>query len=311
MPEHNIWLDDETEPGSDALNGAFDGILIGDEACGRSLSSATLLSRLDTIRRSGKKVGLITPYLTPDLERSFMQLLHELVHPTTIVVNDVGALRLVRNSIHIPVIGRLLMRQHSDPVIRSFYRSHPRRIVYHGTERAELEYERPSDSLNSLFTGSAVFSEKTAALLRAEDDVMTVMMDMLPHGIPKRIPLHYRAMLHTGSVLVSVLPCQSCEECPEHEVLLGSTRANVPIYRKRNTCYYKLAECGGDMVIKPGDSVSNDALNDNVLTGAPHMLPLPHPLLHAPVLPLSHLPVNLSVLPSYVTSILADSRTQT
>lgn len=239
--ERCCWI----APGNDILDEGFDRIYIGDETCGSFLASGNFTRQVNAAISSGKRVGIILPYLTPERETQLVRLLNHLAQPVDIVVNDAGAFRIVRQSGHTPIIGRLLARQNTDPAILSFYQSHPGRIVYNGMERAVLEHMRPSQSLTAHLTGSPVFSDETAALFLSGCEKMTVMLDLLPHGMPEKIPKHYTVLLNMGSVLVSVLPCRSCAGCPDEEVVLGTTRANAPIYRRKNACYYKPFELIG------------------------------------------------------------------
>lgn len=242
-----LWV----SPWEKMPDSGYDRLYIGDEACGRFLTDGVLPRRLHSVTSAGKRAGVIVPYLTPERETDFLRLLDQLHDPVDMVVNDAGAFRLIQRSIHTPILGRLLVRQNTDPAIASFFRDQPRRLVYDGTEPAVLEHVNPPHSLAVHFSGSPVFSDRTAALFLSGRETMTVMLDILPHGMPKQLPDNYTAILNTENILVSVLPCRSCEGCPDSEVLLGKTRANVPIYRKRNTCYYKLSESAGAVLEIP------------------------------------------------------------
>ena len=240
-----IWLDPEEELQTEKYN-IYDRVYIGDEGCSRFLSSPDFLRRINELVSSGTKVGIIASYLTPEREANFIRLLETLPEPMEIIVNDVGALRLVSNSRHTPAIGRLLVRQNTDPAIYSFYKEQPERVVRSGQDRARLTYVAPSVALTRHLVGSTVFSSEAASIFLAEfscaNEKMTVMMDLLPQGMPDKIPDGFRVLLNTGNILVSVLPCHSCESCSNQEVSIGKTRANVPIYRKRNICYYKYSD---------------------------------------------------------------------
>jgi len=236
-----IWL----EPGEKALVNGYDGIFIGNEVCGEFLSPTGLDDFIDELNfygAAGHNVGIIAPYLTPEREINFIALLKKLSRPTEIAANDVGAFRLIEKSGHIPVLGRLLTKQNTDPAIISFYQKQPDRIVYDVIEPVRLIHADPPKELTEHFKGSPVFSKEAANLFLGGREEITVMMDMPPHGIPDEIPERYRVMLNIDDILVSVLPCRSCENCPKKEIFLGKTRADVAIYRKRNLCYYKLSD---------------------------------------------------------------------
>ena len=239
--ERCVWL----SPGEDAPVDGYDRVFIGDEACGGFLPTSGFLSQIDAYASSGYKVGIVTPYLTPEWEIDFIALLEKLTNSTEIVVNDVGAFRLVQKSKHIPIIGRLLMRQNTDPAIHSFFRDQPTRDVYDYNDYVRLIHADPPQALADHFASSPMFSTEATALFLSGREEMTVMMDRPPRGMPAEVPRHMRVMLNMDDVLVSILPCRSCADCPNEEVLLGKTRANIPIYRKRNTCYYKAADAPG------------------------------------------------------------------
>ncbi|MCL2337249.1 MAG: hypothetical protein FWC60_07495 [Firmicutes bacterium] len=226
---------------------------MGSEVCGNFLSSGDFLNAFNAYIWAGHQVGIIAPYLTPKREISFITWLENLSNRTEIVVNDVGAFRLVQKSKHIPIPGRLLMRQNTDPVIPSFFQSQPDRDVYDGADYVRLKHSKPSQALTVHLQNSPVFSPEASALFLADREEITVMMDQLPQGLPAEIPRQYRVMLNTDNILVTVLPCRSCADCPQEEMLLGRVRTNIPIYRKRNACYYKLADVlkGNDNLIIP------------------------------------------------------------
>ncbi len=219
-----------------------DGIWIGSEVCDEFLSSPDLLKRMDFYASAGYQAGIIMPYLTPEREELFISLLNRLSQPTEIVVNDVGALFLTQESIHIPVIGRLMMRQMSDPAILSFYHNQSERLINDGSGVSKLVHVDPPPPLTRHLVDSPLFSEEAAAILLSVRTEVTVMMDWLPHGMPVRIPDHIRVMLNTEDILVSVLPCTDCRTCPAAETLVGKTRGLYNIYRKKNICYYKRCE---------------------------------------------------------------------
>ncbi|MDR1664043.1 MAG: hypothetical protein LBR83_03865 [Clostridiales bacterium] len=230
---------------------AYEGLLVGEEACGLFLSSEIFISRVNALLKSGKKVGVITPYLTPEREDALAKMLESL-RPAEIVVNDVGALWLVRQSKHTPVIGRLLTRQQTDPVILSFYQPQPSRVVLRESECVRLEHAPPPASLTGRLTGSPVFS--AASVFLSGYETMTVMMDWPPQGMMDKIPREFSVLWSIDEVLVAVLPCQGCEACPERETYIGMTRARIPVYRKRNVCYFKPAE---NPLITPANSSYN------------------------------------------------------
>jgi len=231
----------------------IDTVFIGDEACGLFLSGEALPLWIDEIIGSGKGAGIVLPYLTPEREEDFIKLLGRLARPVKIAVNDFGAFRLVRQSAHTLVIGRLLAKQNTDPAIITFYEDQPGRIVYDGMERAKLTHAAPPESLTAHFTGVPAFSDETAALFLAGGGEISIILDRLPHGLPASVPGGFNVLLNTENILVSILPCRSCEGCPDKETYVGATRAGAPIYRRRNTCYCKYSECG--IKREPGEGV--------------------------------------------------------
>jgi len=240
--ERCLWISPGETATTDRVE-KHERVFIGDEACGRFLSSADLLDAVNAHTHDGRRMGIIFPYLDPEREIDFVTMLGRLNRQTEIVVNDVGAFRLVKKSNHIPILGRLLTRQCTDPAIASFF-GFPSddRIAQDGAEIMRLKHKPPPPELSERFAGSPVFSKEAAALFLSGYSHMTVMLDLLPHGMPREIPENYSVMLNTDNILVSVMPCRSCNSCPQKEVLLGTVRGKTKIYRKRNTIYYKRAD---------------------------------------------------------------------
>jgi hypothetical protein len=262
--ERCLWL----EPFGAADNlftEAWDRVYIGDEGCGRFLSSPDFRARLRLLLASGVPVGIIAPVLTPDTEPLFKALLDELAEPLEVVVNDVGAYRMVGNSIHSRVLGRLLARQNTDPAIVQFLQPQAERQVLVEGEPALLRYAPPPDTLMRHFRTTPLFSDVAAAgpTARGDAPVRTaapaaatagataggdghartkVMLDFPPHGLPDTIPPQFSVLLSQDEVLVALLPCKDCATCPQTETKIGETRARVPLYRRRTTCYYKRQE---------------------------------------------------------------------
>jgi len=259
-------------PGEKAAVGGFDRVFIGSETCGCFLSSPGFPDEIKEYVLSGHEVGIISPFLTPEREISFIALLKSLSGATgramEVVVNDVGAFRLVQNNGHTPIIGRLLMRQNTDPAIPSFFRRQPDRDVYDYTDYVRLMHANPPQALADHFAGSPVFSKEAAALFLAGREELTVMMDIPPLGLPAEVPERFRVMLNMDDVLVSVLPCRSCDGCPEEETQLGRMRAGVPIYRRKSLCYYK-APVALDGRCTPGGCFT---LDDSCTPGGSSML---------------------------------------
>ena len=197
-------------------------LITGDEVCGSFLSSPDFLNRIFELAKKNNETAIITPYLTPDTEIHFKEFLVKLPGPARIIINDFGALQFIKNSGHIPVIGRLLMRQNTDPVIM------------------KLDIPQP---LKAHFCDTPVFTNEASQLLMSGYDKMTVMMDFLPHGMPAKAPAGYDVLLNLRNVLVTVFPCNfNCCDCPGEEFLQGRTRAGVPVYQKRKLFYYKQNE---------------------------------------------------------------------
>ena len=243
-----LWV----SPESDFHLRGYECFFAGDEACGRFMFSEEFISKINTAIKLGGKAGIIVPYLTPETESRFDKLINSISKSIDIVVNDAGAFRLVSKSKHTPIIGRLLARQNTDPAITSFFYHQPDRIVYNGMDRAMLKHLPPSRSLALHLSGSAVFSDETAALFLSGHEKMTVMLDLLPFGLPRAIPKGFSVLLNTDNILVAVLPCRSCDDCPAHEAPIGFTRANVQIYRMKNICYYKYSDIKSELDAIPG-----------------------------------------------------------
>jgi hypothetical protein len=226
----------------------FDRIFFGDEGCDLFLYDSEFQERINHFLLSGTPIGLIAPFLTPESEQPFRNLLGNLRLPIEVVVNDIGAYKIARESLHKPILGRLLSRQASDPEIIRFCKPQPDRIVYYDRTPARLRYSPPHTTLMERFRDSPLFSDEAAEVFLGDYPEMQVMCDMLPHGIPDSLPPKYSIMLHLEEVLVSMLPCQhNCRDCPQKEVKIGETRSRNPIYRKRNTCYYKFSEINGSL----------------------------------------------------------------
>jgi hypothetical protein len=217
-------------------------ILIGDECCGKMLTSSVFLYRLSRLNESGIDFAVVTPYLVPETEEHFFSFIKKLPKHTKIVVNDIGAFQIVKKSSHIPIIGRLLMRQNTDPAVFSFFQSHADKIIDIGEGRAVLTHMPPSKAFTEHLQSSPVFSEEAAKIFTSDDEQTAVIMDELPFGSPEKIPERFNVILNTGNILVSVLPCNDCSSCPNEETFLGMTRSIFPIYRKKNICYYKSAD---------------------------------------------------------------------
>jgi len=236
--ERCLWI----SPGETVKTDGFDRVFLGDEACGLFLSSADITDEVNALTYTGQRAGIISPYLTPEREADFLSMLGRLDCQTEIVVNDAGAYRLVKKSGHTPVLGRLLTRQNADPAIATFSQFQTDRIVLVAAEAVLLKHKPPPRELSERFCGTPVFSVETAALFLSDYRKMTIMLDLLPHGMPGKTPENYYAMLNTENILISIMPCRSCNDCPQKETLLGTVRGVIKVYRKRNTIYYKYSE---------------------------------------------------------------------
>jgi len=223
--------------------GAEGQVYLGDEGCGRFLDSPGALKRILSLLNQKRLSGLITPFLTPEREQGLIELLKGIQTPIEVVVNDVGAFQIVKKSRHIPVIGRLLARQHTDPAIMAFGLNQPGRCVFsHDGIRSTLRHVPPPDELMRHFRGTPLFTIETSGFLLGGYPDMRVMLDRPLHGLPKEIPDRYSVILNEEEILVSILPCSNCGSCPDSECFMGKTRFGVPIYRRRNTCYFKYSE---------------------------------------------------------------------
>jgi hypothetical protein len=238
MMDRYLWTDNC----DDFSANKFDMILIGDESCGKILTSSLFLNNVSYLMESGIDFAVITPYLTPEKEERFNKFLKNLPKPAKIVVNDVGAFQTVKKSSHIPIIGRLLMRQNTDPSILSFYQDHPDKIIKSGDNYAILKHIPPSKTMTEHLKSSPLFSEEAMKIFAPESEKTAVIMDLLPYGMPEKIPERLSVILNTDNILISVLPCNSCHCCPAAETFIGMTRNSIPIYRKKNVCYYKRSD---------------------------------------------------------------------
>jgi hypothetical protein len=191
------------------------------------------------LRKEGKSVGLVIPCLTPERELDFAKILEGLDEKTEIVVNDMGAFCLAENAGHIPIIGRLMTKQHTDPAISGFTQKQPDRKILYDGEKALLKYAPPPKSQSERFSDIAIFSKSASEIFLKNRRSITVILDMALHGLPKEVPDGFEVMLNTGDILVSVFPCAGCGSCPKKETFIGQTRANVPLYRRGSVCYYK------------------------------------------------------------------------
>ena len=157
-------------------------------------------------------------------------------------VNDFGAFTLVRKSRHIPIIGRLLTGQNTDPSIWGFTQGQPERRVINQGIAAVLKHRPPAEQLMRHFRSLPIFCGDTAEKLAGRSSLLTVIADLPPHGLPDSIPECFTIMANLDTILISMFPCRDCQTCPQTETEIGETRAGVPIYRKRSTCYYKQTE---------------------------------------------------------------------
>jgi len=207
-------------------------IFVGDEGCGKFLSDEIFNDKFLTLIDNNNDIGLIAPFLTTKTELAFAALLAKINTPIDVIVNDFGALRLVQKSRHHAIIGRVMTRQSTDPAIFGFTQDQPEIVVFVNGVSAVLKHKPPPESLMKHFRSSPVFSIPHLGETQ-------VMLDLPPHGLPETVPENFTVMVNTKNVLIAMLPCDDCVNCPQSETLIGKTRSDVPIYRKRNTCYYK------------------------------------------------------------------------
>ncbi len=236
-----VWADDFVKPPDTDRNHIF----IGDEGCGRFMESGTLSDYMKNMHKKGIPVGIITPFLMPEREKRLISFLEQLEKQTEVVVNDIGSFCLVKGSGHTPIIGRLLTKQKTDPSIHQFYHQQPERKILVNGEKGFLRYAPPSETLSKYFRDIPIFSEMALEVLLKDRDRIMVMLDMPPHGMPETVPGGVEVMLSGKNVLVSMLPCVNCAACPQEETYIGTNRSGIPIYRKRNTCYYKQTGMAG------------------------------------------------------------------
>jgi len=234
-PEKYVWTDDIAKITNTKIKNAF----LGSEGCGIFMESGSLSDDVKYLRKNGVSVGLIIPFLTPEREKNFKRLLAGLEKKTEVAVNDMGAFCLVEKSGHTPIIGRLLTKQQTDPAICRFYIRQPERKVLSDSAKAFLRHIPPSERLERYFRDIPVFSNAASEVFLQNRNCIAVILDMPAHGLPETVPKGFEIILHKSSVITAVLPCVKCSDCPMEETYIGTTRSGVPIYRKRNICYYK------------------------------------------------------------------------
>lgn len=236
---HNVeichwWREDTPLPPTGRL-------YIGHEGCGRLLQEelsrqAAYLSSLE------RRFSVVVPFLTPDIEATFPAFLRQLPLEAEVVVNDVGAFLLAAEAGFVPVLGRLLSRQHTDPAIASFQIPLASRVVQTPEGAALLTHTPPPESLWTQWQTPSIFSEGTLDAFRRLVPGMPLRMeiDHPPHGLPEKGP-STPVTLHCGEAILSVLPCHQsdCENCSPCLRQAGQTRTGMPLVRRRNLYGYR------------------------------------------------------------------------
>jgi hypothetical protein len=260
-PDEYYWIDsiDDLTTEQTAQNKS---LIFGNESCGEYLIDQARTSLVASLLDSGALSGIILPYLTPEREAGFLRLLNEIKKPTMIIINDVGAYMIVKKSCHRIVLGRLLSGQNTDPAIFQFMSEQPDRCISIENEVAILKHVPPPIPLIRHFREVPLLKENSICFFLDDDLKATVMLDNVPQGLPEKVPSGCSVMLNLENILVSVIPCGDCADCPKREVKLGVNRSQIGIYRKRNSVYYKRSECdnGGG----PGLLKSAMAQDDNL-----------------------------------------------
>ncbi|MCL2813437.1 MAG: hypothetical protein FWD23_02435 [Oscillospiraceae bacterium] len=233
-----VWIDKVAKAADTDIKNVF----FGSEGCGIFMESGSLYEDIEYLRKRNISVGFVIPFLMPEREKNFKKLLMKLKDKTEIVVNDMGAFRLVEESGHTPIIGRLLTKQQTDPAIRKFYRNQPERKVLVSGGKALLRYASPPETLEKNFRGIPIFSNAASDVFLKNRNCISVILDVPMHGLPEKVPDAFEIILHKSNVMVAVLPCLNCADCPDKDIYIGILRSGVSIYRRGNICCYKLSD---------------------------------------------------------------------
>lgn len=215
-------------------------LYIGHEGCGR-IWTDTLPRQVTHLWSLERRFSVVVPFLTPDIEAVFPAFLGQLPPDTEVVVNDVGAFLLTVEAGFVPVLGRLLSRQHTDPAIASFQTPLASRMVQTSEGAALLTHTPPPESLWTQWQTPPIFSKDALATFQrfAPGASFRMEIDCPPHGLPAKGPAT-PVTLHCGEAIVSVLPCREtdCDGCSPALRQAGQTRTGTPLVRRRNLYGY-------------------------------------------------------------------------
>lgn len=236
--EHCFWL---THP-ADPVPPNADRVYLGDEICPLTLEPAFLLG-VNSLLARGIAVTVVTPLLRQQNLPGFAALLGGLCQPVEIAVNDIGGLLLLRHSSHTPVLGRLFSRQHTDPAIAGFCTPQSPRTVWHGDGITRLTHIQPPSALWRHWQTPWIFSDAALALYRQHSSQPPrIEIDAVTQGFPANAP-NADVTVHLSETLAAVCACnKNCSRCPTAAVPAGQTRAGVPLYRRRASLFYCLAD---------------------------------------------------------------------
>lgn len=216
-------------------------LYIGHEGCGRILSEE-LIQRAAYLSSLGRRCSVVIPFLTPDIEAAFPVFLRQLPPEAEVIVNDAGAFLLAAEAGVVPVVGRLLSRQHTDPAIATFQTPTVSRVVHSQAGPALLTHTPPPTSLWTQWQTPPIFSEGVLDAFRrfAPGISLRVEIDCPPHGLPESGP-SVPVTLHCGEAILSILPCRAadCEGCSPALQQAGHTRTGMPLVRRRNLFGYR------------------------------------------------------------------------
>lgn len=217
----------------------FARVYLGEEGCGLFLSSQSFLRRVLALMEEGRAVTVVTPILTPEGERDLAVLLRALPVPTEVVAGDIGAFALIAKAGHIPIAGRLMSRQSTDPAIAGFARPQPPRTVLTADGPRRLEHRPPPNDLMEHFRTPPILSAGALQVLQAlAGGPPRVELDAPPHGLPYSMPENVTVSLHADECLLAVAACHGCADCPQEPAPAGATRTGTPLHRHKNLLLY-------------------------------------------------------------------------
>ena len=220
----------------------FARVYLGEEGCGLFLSSPGFLRRVLALMAEGRAVTVVTPALTPQRERDLAALLQKLPAPTEVVAGDIGAFALIAQAGHIPIAGRLMSRQSTDPAIAGFTQTQQARVVQTADGPRRLEHRPPPDELMEHFCTPPILSAGSLQVLQSlAGGPPRVELDAPPHGLPQNFPQDISVSLHADECLLAVAACHGCEDCPQEPVPAGAARTGMPLHRHKNLLLYPVS----------------------------------------------------------------------